>query len=361
MKWNRRALIYSVIIVVTLFSIATNPINLSYDFAQRLDPIYGFLKKYKRPFTIAEVGARTGDNACSIARDFKNSVVVALEGNRKKHAYADMLLDRCQQEHLPNIIVLGKFPELNDLKIMGECEHFDCVYSILIEKRFADQWKTFFELLRQLADNLIIEVNNRTTDIHEYLVARNGKLLAQFTNSDLWLYEGHKTTLSRKTWIRPLVSKLFIESTYDSKLLIKYPPKSHGVAQVTPWKSGINLVTFKMCSGTYPSLGILKKAVTDIKHVLHSDWNMHNMILQGDHIELIDFQDPRIAGKEHTHSKKRERKFNLLMQCLEISKPADVENFYWSEMKAHNHTKGDTHETENDYPDSLEPDFRFVS
>ena len=83
-----------------------------------------------------------------------------------------------------------------------------------------------------------------------------------------------------------------------------------------------------MCSGSYPSSIKLKKAVDAIKDVLHSDWRPHNMIVQGDHIAMIDYDDPRRFGKQTNFSLKRAYLLKLINKWIAIMNPKNVISFY---------------------------------
>ena len=60
----------------------------------------------------------------------------------------------------------------------------------------------------------------------------------------------------------------------------------------TQWLTGINLLTFKMLHGVYPSNERIKKSLKKLKNVVHNDWTINNMIIQGNKISLIDNDDP---------------------------------------------------------------------
>ena len=78
---------------------------------------------------------------------------------------------------------------------------------------------------------------------------------------------------------------------------------------------------------------MVKKALTDIEYVWHNDWAMHNIIVQGNRLALIDYGDPRMQGHEQTHSQLREETYRKVVRCLELMNPKEVEKFFWKYLK----------------------------
>ncbi len=69
--------------------------------------------------------------------------------------------------------------------------------------------------------------------------------------------------------------------------------KNYGINHtVSAWLPGINLMTFKMLNGKIPSFEQLENEVIRLFKVPHVDWMPNNMIVQGNNVSLIDFEDP---------------------------------------------------------------------
>ena len=88
-----------------------------------------------------------------------------------------------------------------------------------------------------------------------------------------------------------------------------------------------------MYSGLYPDMYRVKKALNAIEYVWHNDWAMHNIIIQGDVLSLIDYGDPRMNGHYQARSADREQIYSKVKHCLELRDPKDVETFFWRYLK----------------------------
>ena len=71
------------------------------------------------------------------------------------------------------------------------------------------------------------------------------------------------------------------------------------------WIPGLNLLTFKMYSGIFPVTDVIKREVANRKFVSHTDWNVHNMVVSGNSIQMIDVADPRYQDKICSYTKER--------------------------------------------------------
>ena len=299
----------------------------------RYDIVESFASRYKRPFTALEVAACSGDYSFYLAKQYRSSVFVMIEGN-ESHCprWASQLLARCNVSQLSNVILLGDLARPAQIQRMGECEHFDLVFSFCVIERAGTYWKELFDAMMTLGDHLILEVLNSQSHVQKYIEAQGAQAMALLTASTLYYIPCNKDRLKRKTWLRTLASTITIQSTFTEKKLIKKTPH-HATILTSDWKPGINLITFKMCHGIYPSMSTVKKALSDIKYVWHNDWAMHNIIIQGDSLALIDYGDPRMQGRDQSRSELREKTYQKIIRCLDLINPKDVEAFYWKYLK----------------------------
>ena len=187
-------------------------------------------------------------------------------------------------------------------------------------------------VLIALGDHLILEVPKSQNHVQQYMIERGAQALAALSTSTVYYLPCNKSSLKRKTWLRTLESTITIQSTFTEKKLVKKTPYHKNVL-TSDWKPGINLITFKMYHGIYPERSTVKKALSAIKYVWHNDWAMHNMILQGNSLTLIDYGDPRMQGRDQSRSQLREQTYQKIMQCLDLISPKDVEAFYWKYLK----------------------------
>ena len=84
-----------------------------------------------------------------------------------------------------------------------------------------------------------------------------------------------------------------ITSDFSTKSFSKGP-----LFKPTPWIHGINMVTFVMCSGVYPTDVMIRKRIAALRnaHLEHNDLVIGNIIMQGDKLIPIDFNDTRRSG-----------------------------------------------------------------
>ncbi len=122
-----------------------------------------------------------------------------------------------------------------------------------------------------------------------------------------------------------------IESTFTAKRLTKpvfWPPQT---VQTTDWLPGINLLTFKMCNGVYPSIDTIKDRLSTLKSSTHTDWLINNMIIRGSELSWIDVDDlSRSAGAP---LKPRLFSDTVLMahqEFLGLEDTQKIEHYYWN-------------------------------
>ncbi len=288
------------------------------------------LGKYKRPFTMLELGAKQGYFSLRAASTYPQSTFVMIEDNSlAKYFPSSDLLEICKRNTcLHNIVLFNREIVADELERLSECEHFDLVIAFNLFSSCKNNCLELIEPLLKLGDNILLEVPNWHNELNEYLSANNIELLCTFEHSKIWLREGHKNILLRRHWLRPLSSTLTIKSTYEEKKLIK----NYDKLTITDWIPGINLITFKMYSGIYPTFDTVRNEILKLKDVAHTDWLAHNMIVQGDTITMIDCNDPRHENENivatQIFDEKRERILSKILEWIKINNPKEVASFY---------------------------------
>jgi hypothetical protein len=271
----------------------------------RYEALKPILDRYKRPITVLDLGAGQGYFTFRIAHDY-DSTCVMIEDNGGSLRRADQLLDLCHANaHLKNIALLNKRMSLQELEKLADCEHFDVVLAFDYIDHEACDWRQTVNAILRMGDNIFIQVpwsdissdNKSQRKVVECLAERSGKLILQtpYVNDPkiqeqlLW-FEGSKKGLRCKYfWLDPKDSNmdLFrIDSSYRSKTFIK-----NGHSSGVEWKKGINLMTFLMLNGTYPTKGAIKQAVAGRALEQLTDFAPWNLILQGEDVVLIDQKD----------------------------------------------------------------------
>jgi len=112
---------------------------------------------------------------------------------------------------------------------------------------------------------------------------------------------------------------------------MKTPPHAYG-NEVCRWEPGINLVTFLMYDGAYPTRKEIKIALKTLKNRIHNDWTVNNMILQGKKLKLVDWNDPvHDLARGRRYSRKL---FKAHLHLLDLKDPKEIENYFWKKLIA---------------------------
>ena len=304
---------------------------------KRYEILEQFLKLYKRPFTMLDIGAAQGYHSLRAAWDYPDSVFVMIEGNNDTYKLAgDQLLSICKcNNKLNNIVHLNKKVIVDDLIHMGKCEHFDVVLAFNILHWLENRWREAIEALLTLGDNILIETppseeSNKCKEIIQYLERLGAYKVAEVPRhvnnkaSPMYLLKSDKSkNLTWSTWLHQKgISYEIISDLYEKKLL-----KSDGCEKVvTDWCPGINLITFKMYQGAYPLVDILKKEVERLKDEVHNDWMPNNFIVQGSKLRMIDYSSSYFVDaptKPETYNK-----FTSMLHFLDAKNSEEAKNLF---------------------------------
>jgi len=320
------------------------------DSETRYNIIRKVLNKYSRPFGILDIGASQGYYSFRAAHDY-DCVCVMIEGENPEYPMVGkQLLDLCKaNDSLENIILLNKRVIPEDLQRLSECEAFDVVLALNIIHWFGSRWKEVTDAILNMGDNIIVETppledqasqeaNFIRKSIEEYLVFKNAEILGKVPRhtseskmSTIYLIKSEKNKIERKCWLHSKNSDDHhrIVSSYRLKTITKKPPRvSH--LQVDDWKPGINLVTFLMYSGTYPSREKIKAAIERIQDNDHNDWTVNNMILQGNKLTLIDWNDQMHGADGGRRCSSKVLKAHL--RLVSLRNPTEIENYFWNRL-----------------------------
>ena len=321
-----------------------------FDNEARYSIIQKILNKYSRSFDILDIGAGQGYYSFRAAHDY-DCVCVMIEGNNPNYPMVGrQLLDLCKaNDSLENIILLNKQIIPEDLQRLSECENFSVVIAFNIIHWFGSRWKEVTDAILDMGDNIIIEtppqedfasreINLIRKSIEEYLVFRNAKILGEVprhtsadTMSRIYHIESENTKIKRSSWFHPKngVDRYTITSNYEAKTITKrqtYLPD----LRVSDWKPGINLSTFLMYNGAHPSRKKIKAAIKHIKDYDHNDWTVNNMILQGNKLTLIDWND-----QKHDSSGGRKCTSKVLkahLRLVGLKDPAKIDHYFWNRL-----------------------------
>lgn len=273
--------------------------------------IYELLDNYKRPFTVLDIGASQGLFSIKIAQRYPHAHCVMVEGDS-----TNQLPKICElNSSLSNLIVLEKFITVEQLIELGQCEHFDVVLAFNVIHHFKEKWQQAIDALLTLGDHILIETPPRGCHtaanspiiplIEDYLDANAaGKIIGKVPRygrlglpgpdqkyANFYLFQMHKNVLPKSTWGSSHLRYYAINSTFTEKTLFK--PR---INKIIDWKPGINLWTFKHLNGKYPYRSHIKDEIARLSLVPHNDFVPWNIIIQGNKLELIDWEDNNFQG-----------------------------------------------------------------
>ena len=197
--------------------------------------------------------------------------------------------------------------------MLEKCEHFDVVLALSVVHWFGAKWRECIEAILKLGDNIIIDVppvgdvcatgTKDLKNLNDYL-SKIGKVIGKSKRhttshlkciSNLYLIEGEKKEISKVHWLWEGKSKSFynIESNFDKKNLFKPCFGNFAKKQKIKWIPGINLLTFKMLNGKYPTNKMLEDQLRLFDGCLASDFTLYNFIVQGNQLKIIDQDEGR--------------------------------------------------------------------
>lgn len=314
----------------------------------RYNIIQKVLNKYSRPFDMLDIGASQGYYSFRAAHDY-DCVCVMIEGKNPEYPMVGkQLLDLCKaNDSLEKIILLNKQVIPEDLQRLSECEAFDVVLALNIIHWFAPQWKEVTDAILNMGSSIIIETPPQEDlasqeaklirkSIEEYLGFRNAKILGEVprhTSDDqmatIYLIESEKTKIERKCWLHPKNTDDHhaIASNYKIKTITKKPPRVSAL-QVDDWKPGINLTTFLMYNGAYPSRKEIRAEIERIQDPAHNDWTVNNMILQGNKLALIDWNDQMHGPNGGRRVSLKVLKTHL--RLVGLKDPIKIDRYFWN-------------------------------
>jgi hypothetical protein len=120
-----------------------------------------------------------------------------------------------------------------------------------------------------------------------------------------------------------------LQSSFTEKKFYKEPS-----CVTSDWLPGINLATFSMLYGVYPTNVMLYKQLQAFKEIEHNDLVLANIIVQGDALKLIDFADDRRSSDPRVCLKGVLKMFNNVRRLQDAQRSLEKYHDY---IKKHVH------------------------
>jgi len=273
---------------------------------ERLELLRPLLERYRRRFTVLDLGSNDGSIAGWIAREF-DAVVTCVERN-----YPNQVTEN--PEGLP-VMVLKKEFSGDDLALLAECEHFDVVLALNFLHHFSvGDWKQVARSTLKLGDHIFIQLpkpedsgapgQEFTVDMLEFLhdaltLGETVQFPGHMPRPLRLHYRAGPTQLTRSSVTSPDQSGMWkVHSSFKG---------IYGTSETKrrEWIPGINLWNFLQLGGAWP----LRSKVLDLLKAFplpesnHGDMVPHNFIFDGQAIYLIDgyegweFDDQAVMAK----------------------------------------------------------------
>lgn len=267
--------------------------------AARFDLIAPLLSRYRRRFTLLDLGAGINPYmAQRISREF-DCVCIAVE--------QDEIIPEELAKFGPRALWLRKKMSAEDLKRLACCEHFDVVLALNVLHWFDKDWMPVLKSIRAMSNFSIVQTPYRwdlrvcgrevTPEIEEYLsYAPLSSIIGESVQFDqhqarpiFKLWNGSVGWISSSSWTSPknCVRVRVISSVETSSVQVR---NDDGLKEDRPYIHGLNLWNFAQLNGQWPRKEAVLKMIREFplpaEH--HGDITPHNFLFDGAELHLID-------------------------------------------------------------------------
>ncbi|MBA2307400.1 hypothetical protein H0W26_04675 [Candidatus Dependentiae bacterium] len=248
-------------------------------------PVRDLINRYSREITLLEIGKKECPYFPSLVQYNAQCIALCMGG-------ADStLVTKASQRH--NGIILGPKTVTHDMiHTLGACEHFDIVIVHNLQNTISE-FMPFVSAFLRLGDHIFIEASTA----EQCRVCKNFGMVGYKHSHGTTLFYLHKrkTTLEKARFTQKIHSSepkpvYRVTSDFHTKFFSKGP-----LFKQIPWIHGINMVSFVMFSGIYPTDSIVRQGISGLKnrYAHHNDLVIGNIIMRGDQLIPIDFGDER--------------------------------------------------------------------
>jgi SAM-dependent methyltransferase len=202
---------------------------------ERYQAVARALQRYRRPFTVLDIGANQGYFSFRIAHEF-DAVCVMIEKQ-------PVLLENCRKNESHQVVLLQHAISARELMRLSQAEHFDVVLALNVIHHFRWRWRTAAHAILGLGDTVIIEnpPNNDTGSRGKWIRGPINRFLESMPHTVIAETERRRD--------RPILSKMRLYEREGAK------PKAP--APVSRATHGISTETFDLLGGVYPERHVL--------------------------------------------------------------------------------------------------------
>lgn len=239
-------------------------------------------QRYQREITVLEIGALKSASIFALAKNYAGTYVLM----DKQLMYDE---EKLENVRFKNIVLLH--PSYIDsalLHNLGKCEHFDIVLVRDLEQWAVPTAQAALQGVLTLGDHIFIELSNDLLPTAQTLHACEVAPLN--AEKSLCYFAMHKTYITKPRWTsnEESLTNYGIVSNFSEKRMDKQSTNTS-----SKWIPGVNLLTFLLLKGVYPTDKMMRKQLKTFKHINHNDLVLGNIVVQGRNITPIDFQDTR--------------------------------------------------------------------
>jgi len=249
------------------------------------------LDRYRRPFTVLDLGANLGYFSLRAAETYEDCTAVAVDHD------PDLRRVLTVNDH-PRVIGLDQSISLDWLRALAEVEHFDVIFALSVLHHLDAPFDETLNVLRSLGDLVVVEPATEPVACGQHIVTDTDIPADALTLGEVGSHLGGIRPVfvvgaEKRTSIRtlpylgaPKATDVRIRSSLFYKS-VDLPRKN----ETRNWVRGINLLTYLACGGFTPSRSTIADMVGYREG--HGDVRPWNYILSGDTVTLIDADDPR--------------------------------------------------------------------
>lgn len=259
--------------------------------AVRYQHIKPILERFKRPFTVLDLGAFECAFGSQICADFPQATVIAVESETPRVVDAP-----------EGLLYLRRKLSDTDMKALSECEHFDVTLCLNFLHHQGSDWFRFLTSVLYCSAWTIVQ----TPLVDDFgasgqgIVQEIGRFYAHYEpvastvqfsgHMPRPIYVHHKeqsAILTRSSVSSPdnSVSAIVTHGDTEKKIILK-----HKDGKERQWVYGFNLENFLALGGIWPDkqrvIQMLREMPLPVMN--HGDIATHNIIIDGRRAQLID-------------------------------------------------------------------------